>query len=111
MAQYEPYYEYIGFGAEARALQAAGARQDHAALMAACSDAMVESIVLAGTPDEVRRRLDAMADIADSFTLSIPFYGLAPDKAATTHAHRGGVLWLTCGSPFAGDSAGRYKSA
>jgi alkanesulfonate monooxygenase SsuD/methylene tetrahydromethanopterin reductase-like flavin-dependent oxidoreductase (luciferase family) len=43
---------------------------------------MVESIVLAGTPDEVRRRLDAMAGIADSFTLSIPFYGLAPDKAA-----------------------------
>jgi probable F420-dependent oxidoreductase len=82
MAQYEAYYEYIGFGSEARALQAAGARQDHAAMMAACSDEMVESIVLTGTPDEVRRRLDAMADIADSFTLSIPFYGLAPDKAA-----------------------------
>lgn len=82
MAQYERYYDYIGFGSEARALQAAGARQDRAAMLAATSDAMVESIALVGSPDEVRRRLSEMTDIADSFTLSIPFYGLAPDKSA-----------------------------
>lgn len=82
MAQYERYYEAIGFGKEARALQEAGARQDHAAMMAACSDEMVESIVLAGPPDELRARLKRLAQIADSFTLSIPFYGMAPDKAA-----------------------------
>lgn len=82
MAQYERYYEYIGFGDEARALQRAAAAGDQAALRAACSDAMVEAIALVGPPDEVRRRVDELAGIADSFTLAIPFYGMAPDKTA-----------------------------
>jgi probable F420-dependent oxidoreductase len=82
MEQYERYYEYIGFGREARALQVAGKRGDTAAMLAACSDEMVDAIALAGPPDELRRRLAALEGIADSFTLTVPFYGLPPEKAA-----------------------------
>jgi alkanesulfonate monooxygenase SsuD/methylene tetrahydromethanopterin reductase-like flavin-dependent oxidoreductase (luciferase family) len=82
MQQYERYYEYIGFGREARALQAAGQRGDTAAMLAACTDEMVDAIALAGPPGELRRRLAALGGIADSFTLAVPFYGLSPEKAA-----------------------------
>lgn len=78
--QYERYYEYIGFGKEARALQDAAKRGDTEAMLTACSDAMVDAIALAGPPDELRKRLEALGDIADSFTLATPFYGLSPEK-------------------------------
>ena len=81
LEQYERYFEAIGFGNEARALAAAGARNDTAAMHAACSDAMVEAIALVGTPDEVRQRLARLAKVADSFTLTIPFYCLSNEKA------------------------------
>jgi len=80
MEQYERYYEYIGFGKEARALQDAAKRGDEKAMLAECSDAMVDAIALAGPPDELRKRLEALGDIADSFTLATPFYGLSPEK-------------------------------
>jgi len=82
MEQYERYYEYIGFGKEARALQEAGKGGDTAAMLAACTDEMVDAIALAGPPAELRKRLDALGEIADSFTLAVPFYGLSPEKTA-----------------------------
>lgn len=82
MEQYERYYDYIGFGHEARAMQEAAERHDTKGLLAACSDEMVDAIALCGPPDELRRRLEELGKVADSFTLAVPFYGLSEEKMA-----------------------------
>jgi probable F420-dependent oxidoreductase len=78
--QYLPYFEDIGFGAEARALQECFARGDLQGMVAACSDAMVESIAIVGSADEVRRRVAERTREADACTPVIPHYGLAQDQ-------------------------------
>jgi probable F420-dependent oxidoreductase len=80
--QYLRYFETIGFGPEAAAIQAAFARADYVAMVAACSDAMVESIAIIGTVDDVRRRMQDRARDADSITPVVPHYNLSPDKVA-----------------------------
>jgi probable F420-dependent oxidoreductase len=78
--QYLRYFDAIGFGVEARALQACFARGDLAGMVAACSDAMVESIAILGSADEVRRRVLERTREADACTPVIPHYALAQDK-------------------------------
>ena len=82
IAQYHRYYEYIGFGKENLALQEASKSGNIEDLLAACPDEMVDAIALAGPPDEVRKRFAELSEIADSFTLTTPFYGLTPEKNA-----------------------------
>src|SRR3546814_20539106 len=53
---YNAYFDYIGFGQEARAIQEAHSRGDFAGMTAACPDEMVETIVLVGSADEVLKR-------------------------------------------------------
>src|ERR1700691_4093157 len=53
--QYLPYFDEIGFGAEARALQECFARGDLAGMVAACSDAWLESLPSWERPDKVSR--------------------------------------------------------
>ena len=78
--QYEKYFAANGFGAEARAIAAASKAKDDAAMLKSCSDAMVEKFAIVGTPDEVRRGVERLDPIADSFTLCPPYAGLSPDK-------------------------------
>ncbi|WP_336971210.1 LLM class flavin-dependent oxidoreductase [Sphingobium aromaticiconvertens] len=80
--QYLRYFEEIGFGREAAAIQAAFARGDDVAMTAACTDAMVESIAIVGSADEVRARVEKRAMHADAITPVIPHYGLSPEKSA-----------------------------
>ncbi|MDB5687698.1 MAG: oxidoreductase [Rhizorhabdus sp.] len=80
--QYHRYFDAIGFGSEATAIQEAFARQDYPAMIAACSDAMVESIAIVGTKDEVRQQMADRAEHADSITPVIPHYGLSHEKSA-----------------------------
>jgi alkanesulfonate monooxygenase SsuD/methylene tetrahydromethanopterin reductase-like flavin-dependent oxidoreductase (luciferase family) len=80
--QYLRYFEAIGFGREAAAIQAAFARHDYAAMFQACTDAMIDSIALIGTADEVRRRMQERARDADSITPVVPHYNLPEDQAA-----------------------------
>jgi alkanesulfonate monooxygenase SsuD/methylene tetrahydromethanopterin reductase-like flavin-dependent oxidoreductase (luciferase family) len=82
MGQYHRYYDYIGFGKENLALQEAAKTGNTEDLVAACPDEMVDAIALAGPPDELRKRFAQLSDIADSFTLTPPFYGLSPEKNA-----------------------------
>ncbi len=82
MAQYHRYYASIGFGDANLALQEAAKLNDAEALKAACPDEMVEAIAFVGPPSELRKRLAEMGDIADSFCLTVPFYGLSPEKSA-----------------------------
>jgi probable F420-dependent oxidoreductase len=78
--QYLRYFDEIGFGTQARELQACFARGDLAGMVAACSDAMVESIAIVGNADEVRRRVRERTREADACTPVIPHYALGQDK-------------------------------
>ncbi len=78
--QYLRYFDEIGFGPEARALQGCFARGDLAGMVAACSDAMVENIAIVGTEDEVRRRVLERTREADACTPVVPHYALSQDK-------------------------------
>lgn len=80
--QYLRYFEEIGFGKEATAIQAAFAQGDMAAMTAACTDEMVESIAIVGRADEVRSRVAQRAASADAITPVIPHYGLSAEKSA-----------------------------
>ncbi|HVP35076.1 MAG TPA: LLM class flavin-dependent oxidoreductase [Steroidobacteraceae bacterium] len=80
LEQYERYFAECGFGAEARAIAAASKAKDEAAMRRACSDEMVEKFVIVGSPDEVRRRVDRIAEVADSFALGAPNHGLSIEK-------------------------------
>jgi probable F420-dependent oxidoreductase len=79
--QYLRYFQEIGFGREAAAIQDAFARNDFTAMAAACTDAMVESIAVVGTADEVRTRVAARSANADAITPVIPHYGLSEEKS------------------------------
>jgi probable F420-dependent oxidoreductase len=78
--QYERYFAESGFGDEARAIQKAAAARDQAGMLRACTDRMVEHFALVGPVDEVRRRVDRLAAVTDSFTLAVPFYAVPPEK-------------------------------
>ena len=78
---YEPFFAAHGFQDEARACQAAMAQQDFAgAGAAAVTDEMAATFVIAGSPDECRRRLEPMWDAADSFLLVPPFLEVPLDR-------------------------------
>jgi probable F420-dependent oxidoreductase len=75
---YGPVMEASGFGAEAATIQSAFRKGDHEAMIASVSDAMIDQMSVAGTPDEVRdklpefeRRYDHAAVYSPSFTLSV----------------------------------------
>lgn len=78
--QYLRYFDAIGMGQPARALQERFAAGDIPGMIAACPDEMVESIALVGGKDEVLRRFRARTEHADACTPVIPHYGLSPDK-------------------------------
>ena len=80
--QYLRYFDAIGFGAPARALQQAFARGDMHAMVAACPDAMVESIAIVGSAAEVRERVDERCASADAFTPVAPHIGLPAHRIA-----------------------------
>jgi alkanesulfonate monooxygenase SsuD/methylene tetrahydromethanopterin reductase-like flavin-dependent oxidoreductase (luciferase family) len=75
IAQYERYFAAHGFGDAARAVAAATARGDVPAALAAIPDEMVTTFMTAGTPDEVRERVEALGRSADSLTLLPPGTG------------------------------------
>ncbi|WP_404476503.1 hypothetical protein [Novosphingobium sp. BL-52-GroH] len=50
-------------------------------MIAACPDAMVESIAVAGPPDYVRERVAQRARHADAITPVVPHHGLSQEKA------------------------------
>ena len=84
--QYTKYFAENGYGREAETIAAAAKAKDDAAAMRACSDAMVEKFTIVGTPDEVRKRVDRLAEIADSFTLCAPIAGMSTEKIGEINA-------------------------
>jgi probable F420-dependent oxidoreductase len=78
IAQYEEYFAAHGFRAEAKQLQEGVKRGDYLSVKHLVSDEMAQTFVVCGTPDEVRERVSAIWEHADSATLAPPSYGLDP---------------------------------
>jgi probable F420-dependent oxidoreductase len=80
--QYLRYFQAIGFGTQAVAIQAAFAAQDYEAMAKACPDEMVCAITILGNRDDVRAQVVERAIMADAITPVVPQFGIAADKAA-----------------------------
>ncbi|MBB35904.1 MAG: LLM class flavin-dependent oxidoreductase [Hirschia sp.] len=85
--QYMRYFAEIGFGAEAKAIQAAFAVQDYEAMANACPDEMVTAITILGSADDVRTQVLERLAFADSITPVVPQFGMPEDKAARYRAN------------------------
>jgi alkanesulfonate monooxygenase SsuD/methylene tetrahydromethanopterin reductase-like flavin-dependent oxidoreductase (luciferase family) len=84
--QYLRYFEAIGFGKEALAIQSAFVAQDFDAMAKACPDEMVCAITILGSADDVRGQIAERAQYADSITPVVPQFGIEPEKAAQYRA-------------------------
>jgi probable F420-dependent oxidoreductase len=81
IAQYEEYFAAHGFRAECKRLQEGVQNGDYRGVAHLVPDAMVETFVLTGRPDEVRRKLEPVWAFADSVTLIPPFLSLTPEQS------------------------------
>jgi alkanesulfonate monooxygenase SsuD/methylene tetrahydromethanopterin reductase-like flavin-dependent oxidoreductase (luciferase family) len=75
---YAPAFEASGFAGEAERIRTAFGGGDHAAMLAAVSDDMLDAIGVAGTPDQVRAGIarreadfDHLALYSPSFTMPL----------------------------------------
>jgi probable F420-dependent oxidoreductase len=86
---YRPIIELHGFEAEAEAIRAAWAARDWEAMTAAVSDRMLDTIVLAGTPAEVRQQYEERrAGLFDRTLLWPPAFLGLEGAAAVIEAFR-----------------------
>ena len=80
MAQYEEYFAAHGFREEARRLQEGVLRGGYRSAAHLVPDEMAETFVVCGTPDEVRKKIEPVWEVADSLWLVPPAYALPPEK-------------------------------
>jgi probable F420-dependent oxidoreductase len=78
--QYEEYFAAHGFREEARHLQEAVQEGGLAAAAHLVPDDMVQTFVVCGTPDDVRKRIEPVWDVVDSLVLAPPTYAQEPAK-------------------------------
>ncbi len=91
--QYEEYFAAHGFRNEARALQEGVKRGDYLGVKHLVPDEMAETFVVCGTPDEVRKRVGAVWEVADSACLMPPAYALAPEQLMSYAAAIAGLFY------------------
>jgi len=80
VAQYEDYFAAHGFGEEARRLQEHVQRGDYLSSAQLVPDEMARTLVVCGTPAEVRAKVEPLWEVADSVCFVPPSYGLEPAK-------------------------------
>jgi len=98
--QYLRYFDGIGFGDAARELQRTFAQGDMAGMVVACPDAMVESIALVGSAEEVRARAKARLRHADGCTPVAPHIMLDDDKMAFYASAIAGMFYGKAAASF-----------
>lgn len=86
---YEPFFAFHGFGEEAAKIQERFREGDEKGMIDACPDDMVDALALAGTPDDVRSRLNEYEGKADGMKLSPPTH-LVPVEV--TRQAQSGIL-------------------
>ena len=79
--EYEPFFDALGFGDEARACQLAGGEHgDVSGVIGNVSDAMVEAFVKCGPVDEVLDALEPFWGVVDSLCPMTPYRGLTMEQ-------------------------------
>jgi alkanesulfonate monooxygenase SsuD/methylene tetrahydromethanopterin reductase-like flavin-dependent oxidoreductase (luciferase family) len=79
--EYEPFFEAIGFGGQARACQLAiGGHGDLSAVVRNVSDEMVEAFVACGSVDEVLERIEPFWNVVDSLCPMAPYRDLSMEQ-------------------------------
>lgn len=81
---YREFFAFHGFEREAEAIGERFRAGDERGMIDACPDEMVDALSLAGTPDQVRARLEEYKGIADGVKLSPPTHLVPPE--VTRHA-------------------------
>jgi probable F420-dependent oxidoreductase len=69
---YQDFFDFHGFGDEARVIQERFREGDVDAMVDACPDEMVDAFTFAGTPDEIRARVAEYEGLADAVKLTPP---------------------------------------
>jgi probable F420-dependent oxidoreductase len=77
---YAPLLETIGFGAEGAAIREAFGQDDHAAMVAAVTDRMIDTLAVAGTAADVRAGLRRYEGLLDHAILYVPSFRQSPDR-------------------------------
>ena len=90
---YGVLFEAVGFGAEAKAIQAAFAARDVEGMVGAVTDAMVDALAVAGTPEQVADKLRRFDGVVDEVVLSVPSFRTSPERVAENLA----LLTAHCG--------------
>lgn len=80
IAQYDGYFAAHGFREEAGRLQEAVQRDGYASAASLVPDDMAETFVVCGTPDEVRKKIEPVWEVADTLWLVPPAYALTVEK-------------------------------
>lgn len=77
---YETVLEVNGFAREGEAIREAFARRDLPAMFTAVTDRMIDTMGVAGTPEEVRAGLRRYDGVLDHVILYSPSIGLGPER-------------------------------
>jgi alkanesulfonate monooxygenase SsuD/methylene tetrahydromethanopterin reductase-like flavin-dependent oxidoreductase (luciferase family) len=78
---YHSVLDVHGWRDAGEAIAAVFRKHDFKAMEAAVSDEMVDAIALAGTPDEVRDRIEQWRDLTDHLLLYSPSVGMSVERA------------------------------
>ncbi len=85
-----PYFDVVldplGFTEAKLTIRDAMKRNDVPAMLAAVSDDMVDALVLAGTPDDVRQQLSAFEGLFDTLLLLSPSFAADPEEVQHNNA-------------------------
>jgi probable F420-dependent oxidoreductase len=93
-AQYEEYFAAHGFREEARRLQEDAVRRGgYESAAHLVPDEMAEMFVACGTPDEVRKKIEPVWEVADSLLLAPPAYALPLEKVMAYAAATAGAFY------------------
>ena len=84
-----PYFDQVldpaGFTKEKLAIRAAMAENDVAKMLDLVTDDMIDTLVLAGTPDEVRKKLERFEGLFETLILYCPMPWLEPEESKANH--------------------------
>src|SRR5262249_746512 len=85
LAYYDIVLTPMGFTEAALAIRAAMSRHDIPGMINAVTDAMVEALAVAGTPDEVRRQLAQFDGLVDTVILYGPYFAVDSEAVKANH--------------------------
>lgn len=86
-----PYFDIVldpaGFTEQKERIRAAATGMDVEAMIGAVSDDMVDALVLAGTPDQVREQAEAFRGLVDNLILYAPTFFVDPEQTRAAHSN------------------------